>query len=184
MGCGSVNSVSVPTFGSQPSFVTTTPQYAPPSEIVQPLPKSIDIPEIDATSSLIETGLNSDNTIETPPVTSPSQASWYRFSPRPGATGPAVVLGHVDGNGQRGVFYRLRELTPASLIVIEREDGSLVSFEVYKNVTVPKNQFPTDEVYGDTIEPEIRLITCGGAFGNAEPGHYDNNVIVYAKLTT
>jgi hypothetical protein len=36
-------------------------------------------------------------------------------------------------------------------------------------------------VYGPTNEPELRLITCGGAFDPAT-GHYRDNVIAFATL--
>jgi hypothetical protein len=34
-------------------------------------------------------------------------------------------------------------------------------------------------VYGPTPDPELRLITCGGAFDYAT-GHYLSNIVVYA----
>lgn len=176
VGCGS----SVPTsaFDPQPSSPSSTPTPAIPS-----LPASITIPDIDAESSLIETGIKSDQSIETPPVERPQQASWYNLSPRPGDVGPAIILGHVDGHGQRGIFYRLKDLKPGSDVVIEAQDGTLFTFEVYEVSKFPKKKFPTDRVYGNTIDPELRLITCGGAFGNAQPGHYDDNIVAFAKLT-
>jgi hypothetical protein len=44
-----------------------------------------------------------------------------------------------------------------------------------------KRRFPTDEVYYPTLEPMLRLVTCGGAFDPAS-GHYTDNVIVFATL--
>jgi len=43
----------------------------------------------------------------------------------------------------------------------------------------PKAAFPTADVYGDVPGPELRLITCGGAFDEGT-GHYADNVVVYA----
>lgn len=42
-----------------------------------------------------------------------------------------------------------------------------------------KRAFPTDAVYGETPGPELRLITCGGAF-DPNSGHYLDNVIAFA----
>jgi hypothetical protein len=42
-----------------------------------------------------------------------------------------------------------------------------------------KDRFPTQAVYGPTPDPELRLITCGGAFDYAT-GHYLSNIVVYA----
>jgi hypothetical protein len=36
-------------------------------------------------------------------------------------------------------------------------------------------------VYGPTDSPELRLVTCGGAFDRSI-GHYTDNVIVFADL--
>jgi hypothetical protein len=33
----------------------------------------------------------------------------------------------------------------------------------------------------DTADPELRLITCGGAF-DSRSGHYQDNVVAYARL--
>lgn len=41
-----------------------------------------------------------------------------------------------------------------------------------------KKAFPTGAVYGPTSRPEIRLITCGGAF-DASTRNYEDNVIVF-----
>lgn len=187
VGCGA-SETPIPSITSPQSTSVSPPSglgHVPPSPNPTPvaLPKRVEIPDINAESSLIETGINADDTIETPPVESPKQASWYNLSPRPGEVGPAIILGHVDGNGELGVFYRLHELKVGSTVKIQTHDGSWLSFEVYEVANFPKKQFPTDRVYGNTTEPELRLITCGGAFGNAQPGHYDDNVIGFARLT-
>src|SRR5688572_10636534 len=82
VGCGSTSMEPHPTFVSDD-----------PEQIAYPT--SIEIPKLKARSSLIETGILKDNQLETPPVTKPEQASWYNLSPKPGAKGPAVILGHV-----------------------------------------------------------------------------------------
>ncbi|NBH12205.1 class F sortase [Amycolatopsis sp. SID8362] len=144
-------------------------------------PVSIDIPKIAAHSSLVPLGLNADNTIEVPPVTTPLQAGWYTYAPTPGETGPAVVLGHVDGNHQKGIFFRLKELAAGDRVSIARADGTTAVFEVTKVHQVPKKDFEGEGVYDDTPGPELRLITCGGVFDRTARNYVDN-IVVYAKL--
>ncbi|RSN57236.1 class F sortase [Amycolatopsis sp. WAC 04182] len=144
-------------------------------------PVSIDVPKIEARSSLIPLGLNADDTIEVPPVTRPMQAGWYLHGPTPGEVGPSVILGHVDGNKQKGIFFRLKELVPGDKVSITRKDGVTAEFAVTKVERVAKDEFPTDAVYGDTAEPELRLITCGGVFDKASRNYLDN-VIVFARM--
>ncbi|WP_158892018.1 class F sortase [Amycolatopsis anabasis] len=153
--------------------------------VTQPMPRAepaaIDIPKIGARSTLAPLGLNPDHTVEVPPVTQPMQAGWYTYGPAPGEVGPAVILGHVDGNKQQGIFYRLKELAPGDRVAVSRKDGSTANFVVRQVDQVDKNQFPTDAVYGDTAGPELRLITCGGSFDRAAHSYRDN-IIVYASL--
>ncbi|SDZ09643.1 Sortase family protein [Saccharopolyspora shandongensis] len=145
-------------------------------------PAWIEIPRIGARSSLVPLGLNPDRTIEVPSVHQPMQAGWYQYGPTPGETGPAVVLGHVNGDGQDGIFARLRELRPGDEILIGRQDGRVARFVVDRMAQPPKTGFPADEVYGDTAGPELRLITCGGSFDHSARSYRDN-IIAFAALT-
>ncbi|HVV13145.1 MAG TPA: class F sortase [Amycolatopsis sp.] len=144
-------------------------------------PESVDIAKIDAHSTLVPLGLNADNTIQVPPVSRPLEAGWYQYGPTPGEVGPAVILGHVDGNKQKGIFWRLKELAAGDEVVVSRKDGSVARFKVTKVEQIDKDVFPTDAVYGDTADPELRLITCGGSFDRSAHSYRDN-IIVYAVL--
>ena len=169
---------------AQPVEVAPVPE-ASSQDALAALPKSdpvsIDIPKIDAHSSLVPLGLNPDNTVQVPPVTTPLQAGWYTYAPTPGETGPAVVLGHVDGNHQKGIFFRLKELAAGDRVSIARKDGTTAVFVVTKVHQVPKKDFEREGVYDDTAGPELRLITCGGVFDRSARNYVDN-IVVYARL--
>ncbi|MBV9920110.1 MAG: class F sortase, partial [Pseudonocardia sp.] len=64
---------------------------------------------------------------------------------------------------------------------ITRSDGRTVRFSVVAVALYPKDQFPTEAVYGPTSAPELRLVTCGGAFDRSARS-YDDNVVVDAAL--
>ncbi|MEV4319344.1 class F sortase [Actinocrispum sp. NPDC049592] len=145
------------------------------------LPSEVSLPRIGAKSSLIPLGLNEDKTVQVPPVSQPMQAGWYDKAPAPGEVGPAVILGHVDGDHKPGIFYRLKEMAAGDDILVTRKDGKTLKFVVYNVAKVSKKDFPTDEVYGDTDGPELRVITCGGEFDRSAHS-YKDNVIVFAKL--
>lgn len=149
----------------------------PPSE-----PAEVRIPRIGVISSLVPLGLNADETVEVPPVEQPMQAGWYRFARTPGEAGPAVLLGHVDGKRQPGIFFRLKELVAGDEVEVSRKDGTTARFRVRRTEQVAKDSFPTEAVYGDTADAELRLITCGGSFDQAAHSYRDN-VIVHATLT-
>lgn len=158
-----------------PARVDTTPMpYAEPVAIT--------MDRVDACSSLVPVGVDGARRIEVPSVHTPEQAGWYRLGPSPGEPGPAVVVGHVDGDGRRGVFAELAEAAAGDLITVGRRDGTRAVFTVTGVVQVAKDAFPTRAVYGDTRDAGLRLITCGGALDQAARS-YDDNVIVFATLT-
>lgn len=145
-------------------------------------PKAISIPAIGVRSQLLQLGLARDGSVQVPPVGPHyNQAGWYRYSPVPGAPGPAVVLGHVDSvRSGPSVFFRLGELRPGSRVLVTGGDGGTVQFAVTTVRRYSKHAFPSDLVYGDTTGPELRLITCGGRF-DPQTGSYEDNVVVSAK---
>src|SRR5439155_221433 len=83
----------------------------------------------------------------------------FTGAPTPGEVGPAVILGHVDGDNQEGIFFRLRELKPGDEVLVRRTDGSTARFVVSTVDTAPKDRFPTEKVYGNTAGPELGRIT-------------------------
>ncbi len=136
------------------------------------------IPRIGVDAPVDSGGLNGDGTVEVPPLGRPEQVDWYRDGPAPGQPGPAVLLGHLDTRKGPAVFQRLPELRAGDRIDIRRQDGSTVSYQVRELAQYPKDRFPTDLVYGNTANPQLRLITCGGVLGGN--GHYTDNIIVLA----
>jgi Sortase domain len=147
------------------------------------LPVRVDVDKINAHSSLVQLGLNTDKTVQVPPVNEPSQAGWYKFGVRPGELGRAVILGHVDGDGRLGVFNRLRDLASGDVAKVTEQSGQVLNFVVRQVREVPKNQFPTQAVYGPSNQRELRLITCGGQFDHST-GNYVDNIIVSAVLSS
>lgn len=144
-----------------------------------PAPVRLRIPGISVDTALERLGLNADGTIEVP--TNPGEAGWYRNGPSPGEQGPAVILGHLDSATGPAVFSRLSSLRAGSQVVVAREDGSSATFRVERVATFPVDRFPSDQVYGATADPELRLITCGGQFSLAQR-RYLSNVVVFAVL--
>jgi sortase (surface protein transpeptidase) len=138
----------------------------------------IAIPSIELLAPVIRLGLNADGTLQVP--TGFFEAGWYGSSATPGDAGPAVIVGHVDSRTGPAVFYRLRELLPGSEVVVRMSDGSGRTFVVARIAEFAKTAFPTQEVYGATPRPRLRLITCGGPFDRST-GHYLDNVIVFAN---
>ena len=89
--------------------------------------------------------------------------------------------GHLDSILGPAIFSRLSELKPGDLIKVLRRDSKVLTFSVSRIDSYLKDYFPSDQVYGSTLEPELRLITCGGTF-NHDAHSYNGNTVVYAKL--
>lgn len=141
-------------------------------------PLAVRIPAIGLEASLVPLGLNNDGTLEVPSAF--HVAGWYVDGPLPGELGPAVITGHVDSRSGPGAFFQLPRAKPGDEIFVDYGDGTSVSFIAERVEQHPKTAFPTGEVYGDTTRPELRLITCGGAFDRST-GHYRDNVVVWAS---
>ena len=145
-----------------------------------PKPVWLTIPAIGVKAPIVTLGLNRNGTLQVPSTA--KVVGWYTNSPRPGATGSAVMAGHVDSRSGPGVFYWLRRMHRGERIYVRRADGTLAVFTVTAVRIYAKSQFPTAMVYGPVPDAELRLITCGGTFDYAH-GSYLSNVVVYARLS-
>jgi LPXTG-site transpeptidase (sortase) family protein len=144
-----------------------------------PIPVRLNIPSIGVSAPIIPLGRNRDGTMELP--ASFSVAGWFRPGPEPGERGAAVIAGHIASRRGPGVFYRLGSLRRGAKVVVVLRNGSRKQFVVTGQKQVRKASFPTKLVYRRTVDPTLRLVTCGGRF-NSATGHHVDNVIVFAKL--
>ena len=142
-------------------------------------PARLEIPSIGVDTDIIDLGLDTDGALEVPP--DGKDAGWYTGAPAPGEVGPAIIAGHVDWQGTDGVFFDLRNLETGADIIVTREDGSRAVFTATSVEHFPKEDFPTDVVYGDIDHPGLRIITCGGSFDETARS-YNDNIIAFADL--
>jgi sortase (surface protein transpeptidase) len=156
---------------------------AQPAGQEAPLPTSVSIPALKVMSTLIPLGVNPDLTVQVPPLADPGQAGWFDLGVRPGEIGSAVLLGHVDGSGEKGVFFAIHTLNLGDLIVIGHADGSTATFKVTRVRTVLKSAFPSSDAYGPKPDAEIQLITCGGELDRAAH-NFLSSVIVTGVLVS
>ncbi len=143
-------------------------------------PVSLRVPGVGISTNLITLGTEADGTLETPDAY--DVAGWYKYSPTPGQTGPSIIVGHVDNYKGPAIFYRLKELKAGDNIEVTRADGSIVKFKVDGVQQFQQDNFPTEQVYGNTKYAGLRLITCGGQFNRAT-GEYLANTVVFASKT-
>ena len=165
---------------------TTSPAPAAPKGplLAKSDPTRLEIPAIGVSSSLLHLGLNADQTVQVPPLGKDSKAGWYTGSPTPGELGPSLLLGHVDSAEYGpGVFYKLGALHQGDTVNVTRSDSTVAVFRIDRVASFPKDHFPTLEVYGDTDNAQLRLITCGGKF-DFTARSYEDNIVVFASLVS
>ena len=182
-----VAAAAVVTVVPWPSVVASASHAAPVSRTVAlsaaaaalvPAPVRLQVPSVGLDTRL--TGIDLDAAGALVPPSDDTVAGWYRSGPAPGEMGPSVLTGHVDSVAGPAVFFRLRDVAVGDPVSVTRTDGTTVRFTVTRVARFPKDAFPTSEVYAPTPGPELRLITCGGAFDRTARSYLDD-VVVYAK---
>jgi len=154
-------------------------EVAPDAEAVTgPAPVAVEIPAIGIVSKVIPVGVDADQQVVIPEDI--SQVGWYRFGATPGTgVGSSVIVGHRDGrNYGIGAFYNLGRLGIGDPISVTNEAGTKVTYLVTGVESITKAKLPFRELFRETGEETLTLISCIGFY---EPGvGYDANVIVSA----
>ena len=165
-----------------PPVLATTPvrpvasaSPLPPPPVVSD-PVRLRVPAVAVDAPIVGLGLDAHGAIDVPKQW--GDVGWYRPGVPPGAVGPAVLVGHYDSKSGPAVFYRLGSVLPGDQLVVVGASGASVTFLVDRLEEVSKAAFPVQEVYGPVTRPEIRVITCDGAF-DEKTHHYVNNLVVY-----
>jgi LPXTG-site transpeptidase (sortase) family protein len=157
-------------------LATETPGGVRTAPAERGLPERVTIPAIGVDARIVPVGLTKDGAMQTPDF---GLAAWYRPGPRPGDTGPAVLLAHVDSRAHGpDVFARLHELKPGDQVTVHYHDA-VTTFAVTATEQTAKTALPKEKIWRATKKPVLRLITCGGTYDRGAGGYLDN-VIVYA----
>ena len=172
-GAGATVATTAPGVGAAGGFQDPVSPAAASTAV----PVHISIPAIGVDSDLIGLDRGADGWIQSPQDY--DAVGWYEKGVLPGEVGPAVIAGHVDSPTGPAVFFDLPRLTPGDTVSVRRADGSTADFVVTGLQTVEKNSFPTESVYAPTPTPQLRIVTCAGAWDPAS-GHYVDNLVVTA----
>ncbi|MFE6855240.1 class F sortase [Streptomyces sp. NPDC057674] len=165
----------------KPKAVPSPRSSPPPAPLARSRPVTVAVPAITIEAPVLDLGLDGEGRLATPPMENPDVVGWYAKGVTPGERGTAVVVGHRDTRTGPAIFVSLDSLSAGNTVRVARADGKVAVFTVDRVVTYSKTGFPDKEVYGSTGRPELRLLTCGGAF---DPGKgYEANIVVFAHLT-
>ena len=140
------------------------------------IPVSIAIPKLGVTDDIVPVRVKTSGAMEVPDV---DKTGWWSQGPRPGDTGAALVLSHVNYKGVQGAFARLSELRPGDEITVTDKAGAVHRFVVNERRTFKKDAFAEnyDFMFADRGSDDLVAVTCGGTL----VGHsYDSNVVLRA----
>ncbi|MGC4189968.1 MAG: sortase [Thermomicrobiales bacterium] len=163
------------------SFQDGTPVAATPEEGVRcgAVPVSIAATAIglSAKVEILET-VNGD--MEDP--TTPDQAAWYKETAKLGGAGNTVMAGHLNYWGvPEGVFFAIDQLKAGDSIVVTGNDGTVYTYVVDWVKQVDATVAPGDDIVGETAQPSLTLMTCGGPW-NSDVSEYTERTVVRAHL--
>lgn len=152
--------------------------------VSQPAPVALSIPRFDVTADIDPVGVASDGWAEIPDDV--SRVGWYRFGSAPGATsGSSVIVGHRDGwNEGAGALYNVAQLEPGDPVIVAREDGSTITYEVVSREAFGKDDLPTRELFSELGDPRLTLISCIGYFDRSNGGYQENVVVTAIPVST
>ena len=161
--------------------VTVTVTAQPTMDPASQQPALLRIPSFDVSSEVIRVGQDASGGVVVPDNV--SETGWYDGSSWIDAPfGSIVLVGHrdsaVDG---AGALYGIEELQIGDSVVLAGQDGQPHRFRVREIKSVEKTRFSTivEDVFRPDSPYRLTLITCGGAFDDAE-GSYLSNIIVTA----
>jgi len=147
-------------------------------------PKFIRIGELGGKSSrILRMGVDKNNAISNP--RSIWDAGWYDGSSLPGdKVGASLILGHVSGPNDPGIFYNLYRLKEGDIIEVEMGDGTVYEYRVVGKEEVSTDSINMNDylVSKDIDKPGLTLMTCAGEF-NPSTQQYENRLAVFAVRT-
>lgn len=146
------------------------------------VPVQIDIPSIGTHAAIVPLGEDDDGTMQAP--TDPDTVGWYQLGVGIGTPGNALLDGHVDWGGRLRVFGLLKRLQPGDTFQITDADGNVLNYSVAWTRIYDANTAPVDEIFDQTPDEEVTLITCGGAFDQSIHMYVSRWVVRAVRTTT
>lgn len=148
-------------------------------KVAPSLPRLLNIASIGVKARVLQVGVDANNRLGTPKNI--YDTAWYSASSKPGEMGAVLIDGHYSGPNTRGVFSKLDRLKPGDTIVLERGDGTKLTYAVAKVETKPENEIDMSQllVSVNTNVSGLNLITCGGEY-DTHTNTFNDRTVVYA----
>jgi LPXTG-site transpeptidase (sortase) family protein len=159
------------TAGQAEAAAASNGTYARPVRLI--------IPKIGLDAAIEDVGLTADEAMAAP--SGPDTVGWYRFGPRPGNSGSAVMDGHSGyADGRAAAFDDLSELGKGDRLYVEDVNGRRASF-VVRTTRLYARDADAATVFAPTTSLRLNLITCTGTFDVAA-GTHSQRLVVFTDL--
>ncbi len=79
------------------------------------------------------------------------------------------------------VFYNISKLEKVDKIEVIDDKGKILTFEIEKVTSYLYDKFPLQQVFADTSNKRLNLITCDGAWDKATK-NYSKRTVIYSIL--
>lgn len=143
-------------------------------------PTNLKIPKLGINAPVLQVGLDENGKMGVPE--SVEVVGWYNLGAKPGEKGNAVFAGHLDTiTGAPAVFYNLSSLEKGDEIISTDISGKQYRFKVTRKEVYPFDRFPLQDIFGDSKDSSLNLITCAGVF-DLTSLNYTQRVVVFSKL--
>jgi LPXTG-site transpeptidase (sortase) family protein len=147
---------------------------------MQAQPVQIQIPALHVNAPVIPVGVTSSGALQVPDNV--TQAAWYQAGNAPGQGGLSIIAAHVDFDGKLGLFNELHTLKKGDLIIVTDYSRHIHRYKAVTGRLFPKSDPSTVQALAQASsksgQPELALITCGGALNSAAHSYYDNFVLL------
>jgi len=143
-------------------------------------PSYLTIPTLGVQAKVEHVGVDKDGNMAIP--SDPNNAAWFQPGTVPGNAGNAVIDGHLDWYGiPQGIFYYLSNLKSGDRLYVRDSNGIDRAFVVTQQLVCIYNKCPLQDIFGQTGQTRLNLITCAGVF-NTSSQNYNKRLVVYSQM--
>lgn len=144
------------------------------------IPTHLSIPSIDVDTDVESVGKDATGAMDVPKDF--KNAGWYDLGAKPGESGNVVLAGHYDRvDGSPAAFWDIPKLKIGDKIHVSDADGNKKTYAVVKLTNYKHDAFPLEEVFGNTSQKRLNLITCQGKW-DEKTKLYSERMVVYSEL--
>jgi len=144
------------------------------------VPASLSIAAINVETVIKPAGLTASGDMAI--AENPKEVAWYRYGPRPGEKGSAVIAGHYGWkSGVPSIFNDVNKLKKGDRISVTTANEAVVTFAV----THTRTYFPKEDARDVFVSTDgvvrLNLITCQGDWSDAAET-YSERLVIYSEL--